>query len=172
MNIIKKVTILVGVLIAGIVIGSTGYWFFTEKQPQMRAYQEAQKEQEQLESMVHSGKVLKVGKGQLTMELKERGREDVSKESVVETIEVTEKASIQEGMNFVKKAGEALTDLREYIEPGMDVKILVDNGEARALYFPIRRPETVAENRPNEPNNEKEVEKTGTNQAQEVSNIE
>lgn len=129
----KKIAVIVSVLAIGVALGVLGYWYFTDKLPELRAYKMAQQEQERLNNMVRSGTVISVTENELTLKLvpTETGEQ---KKDEIQKIEVTDYTSIQEGMTFLKEPGKKL-DLTQYVQPGMLVNVLVEDGEALALHF-------------------------------------
>lgn len=129
----KKVLSFLAVFILGIAIGTSGYWFFTVKQPELKAYKAAVKEQEKLNDMHYAGRVVQVAPKQILLQVARKGGEEVKNAGMM-NIEFTNETTIQEGMDFIKEPGEEL-DLTKYIKPGIVVDVLVDGNQALALHF-------------------------------------
>lgn len=129
----KKILSYLVVFIVGVAMGCSGYWFVTVKQPELHAYKEAVKEQEKLYDMFYTGRVLEVSPKSLLIQVTQRGGEDVESAEPI-NVQFTNETTIQEGMNFLNRPGMEL-DLTLYVEPGMLVDVLVDEGQALALHY-------------------------------------
>ncbi|AEG58960.1 hypothetical protein [Desulforamulus ruminis] len=133
----KRYISYVVVLVLGIGVGIGGYWYYTVKLPEQRAYKLAQEQSERFNSMVRTGKVLSIKEKEIALQVMKKGREDITDQNLIEKIKVSDETIIQEGMDHIKPPGESFL-LRDYIQEGMNVDLLVENGEALILHFDKR----------------------------------
>ena len=131
---VKGIQFLSAILV-GILIGSLGHWYFSYKLPEVEAYKAAVEEQSKLNDMVHAGLVVEANpKDMLLQVAKGGGKEKHNEDNEVIHVQFSDYTTIQEGMNFVKEAGQEV-DLTKYVKPGQYVTVMIDGGDALALHY-------------------------------------
>ena len=116
-------------LLVGAVLGAGGMYYASQVVPEKKAQEVARQQQEELNRMLRQGEIVEVQPEEVTVKVNDGGG------NIGETVTVTtnEYTSVQVGMAFMNKPGEK-TNLTEWFAVGDHIDMLVEDGQALALY--------------------------------------
>lgn len=116
-------------LLIGVILGAGGMYYASQVVPEKKAQEVARQQQEKLNRMLRQGEIVKVKPDEVTVKVNDGGG-DIGETVTVITNEYT---SVQVGMAFMNKPGEK-TNLTEWFAVGDHIDMLVEDGQALALY--------------------------------------
>ncbi len=116
-------------LLIGVILGAGGMYYASQVVPEKKAQEVARQQQEKLNRMLRQGEIVKVKPDEVTVKVNDGGG-DIGETVTVITNEYT---SVQVGMAFMNKPGEK-TNLTEWFAVGAHIDMLVEDGQALALY--------------------------------------
>ena len=131
----KTVVIIILSLVVGALLGACGHWYFTDYIQQVKLDKAAMAQQEKLNQMVRTGKVVNVKPNELTLKVEISGDKKLEGKEI--TVKTNKDTSIQEDSNFLSEPGTAF-DLTSKLKKGMNVNLMVQGENAVAVYWESR----------------------------------
>lgn len=129
----KKILLFLLIFILG---GAAGYFtnqYFNVLRPQKLLVQEAKKQQQELEQMMISGKVVALKSNELTIDVITSGNPNLKNKII--TITTDHQTNIQKGTGLLENEAGKAVDLTKYLNTGTQVDALVMQDKALAVHW-------------------------------------